>query len=251
MALDDVPPVMVLLTRRFLRDGARVVVTCDAQAADKFRQLYPEVAGSVKIVEDDFVGTGRALRMGVKAARTRWVLVANADTVVPVDLIAWYHHVDLAGPVHQLLVPRSVQNSELIGIDPGTGLVKHWGESTGRSPACRLRPASSTGVYLVHRGSWLAWQYSSGQSLERDILPQAVADGLVHGTIAPSSRPVFDYGTTERLLELQDNDRLRHDLLAAAHLVPKGYRCPPPSFSSERTAISKDRLLSAGSGALS
>ncbi|WP_371406288.1 NTP transferase domain-containing protein [Kribbella sp. NBC_00662] len=249
VALHDVPPVMILLTQRFIRDDVQVVVTCDAQAAETFRVLYPQVARSVKIVEDDFVGTGRALRMGVEAARSRWVLVANADTIVPVDLTAWYRDIDLVAPVHQLLVPRSVQNSMLIGVDPVSGAVRHWGEGTGQSPACRLQPASSTGVYLVNRSSWLAWQYSDGLSLESDILPEAVSGGLVHGTIAPSSMPVFDYGTTERLQELQDNGRLRHDLLAAAHLVPKGYRCPPPSYIYEPMAISSGRLLSAASGA--
>lgn len=250
LVLTDVPPVMVLLAQQFLNEDAQVVVICDAHAAEKFRLLYPRVARSVKIVLDDFAGTGQALQLGVEAARSRWVLVANADTIVPVDLAAWYRSVELTAPVHQLLVRDSVQNSGLIGVDPRSGSVAHWGETTGRSPACRLRSASSTGVYLVHRSSWLAWHHDTGRSLEREILPEAVADGRLQGMIASTPLPVFDYGTTQRLQELQDDDRLRRDLLTAAHLIPKGDRCPPPSFVSEPMATSDRRLLSASSGAM-
>jgi NDP-sugar pyrophosphorylase family protein len=251
LPLPGLPPVMIMLAEQFLRDGAKVVVTCDALAAEKFRLLYPRVARSVRVVEDEFAGTGQALRMGVEAARTHWVLVANADTIVPVDLTAWYRTVDLVAPIHQLLVRRSVQNSGLIGVEPEAGAVVHWGETIGRSPASSLRHASSTGVYLLERNPWLGWQYSSGESLEREILPEAVTQRMLHGTIAESALPVFDYGTFDRLRELQDDDRLRRSLLAAAHLTPKGHRCIPPSFTSEPRDTSNGRLWLAASGAAS
>ncbi|MGY4772332.1 nucleotidyltransferase family protein [Kribbella sp. CWNU-51] len=249
LPLPDVGPVMVGLADQFVKDGAQVIVTFDYLAAKMFELLYPALRTSVQVVEDDFAGTGQALRMGVEAARTRWVIVANADTVVPVDLTTWYRTVELDGPIHQLLVPDSVQNSGLIGVDPHDGKVVHWGETDGRTPASHLRPASSTGVYLLHRSTWLGWSGRSGVSLEREILPEAVAQGLLHGTIASTQLPVFDYGTVSRLHELAGNDRLRHQLLAAANLIPKGPRCTPPSFSSEPRATSDNRPSLAASGA--
>lgn len=247
--LSDVPPVMIMLADQFLDHGAKVLVICDAPAAATFRLLYPRFDKSVRVVEDEFAGTGQALRMAVEAARTRWVLCANADTIVPVDLSSWYQSVDLVAPVHQLLVPSSVQNSGLIGVDAHFGDVTHWGETIGRAPASSLRHASSTGVYLLHRNSWLSWPYSSGESLEREILPQAVEHRLLHGTIADSPWPVFDYGTIDRLRELQSDDWLRHSLLAAACLTPKGPRCTPPSIISGPRATTDDRPRLAVSGA--
>lgn len=176
--LPNVPPVMVLLADQFIRAGARVVVVCDSLAAQMFKLLYPSMALSVKVLEDDFVGTGRALHIAVEAARSRLVLVANADTIVPVDLATWCPSVEIDSPIHQLLVPQSVQNSGLIGVDPCDGQVRHWGETIGRAPAGRLQHASSTGVYLIDRNSWLSWPDARGESLEREVLPEAVSQGL-------------------------------------------------------------------------
>lgn len=241
MQLHDVPPLMILLAQQFLRHGAKVIVVCDALAAVRLRILYPATAAAVKIVHDDFNGTGPALRLGVEAARSRWVLTANADTIVPVDLVRWYTSIELDSAVHQLLVPRSVQNSGLIGMEPVRRRIAHWGEILGRSPACGLRPASSTGVYLIHRSSWLAWPYSLGASLERDILPEAVHQHSLRGSVMDSTMPVFDYGTFTRLQELQTDDRLRDNLLTAAGLLPKGHPWTSTISISGLRDISADR----------
>jgi NDP-sugar pyrophosphorylase family protein len=249
LPLPGLPPMMVMLADQFLADGASVVITCDALGVEKLGLLYPWLAKSARVVQDEFAGTGQALRKGVEAARTHWVLVANADTIVPVDLTAWYRSVDLVAPVHQLLTPHSVQNSGLIGVDPYDRSVRHWGETGSGTPPSPLCHASSTGVYLLNRNTWRGWEGSGADSLEREILPEAVSQRLVHGTIAPSPLPVFDFGTVSRFQELEDDDRLRRSLLAAARLTPKGHWCTPPSFSSEPTDISNARRSLAASAA--
>jgi hypothetical protein len=149
-----------------------------------------------------------------------------------------------------LLVPTSVQNSGLIGVDECDGQVEHWGELAGRAPLAGLRPASSTGVYLIEGASWLGWSHSSCPSLERDILPEAVAQRSLGGTVVDTPLPLFDYGTPARLQELHDNQWLRRELLHAARLLPKGDAWIPPSSTSGLRDTSGERLSLVASAAV-
>lgn len=216
IAIDRHEPLLARLIEQFLNAQAKVIVVADQHTHAGFSVTYPALASAIELVCDEYSGTGRALHLGIERASTGRIIAANADTIVPCNLVRWCHQAPRFGNVVQLLLPNGVQNSGLIGLDIDTGKVEHWGEVRGTHPPSDLLPMSSTGVYSADRSWWLQNVPSGVSSLERELLPDLVARGQLSGYACSEQLPAYDFGTEDRLRQLFRNDNLRFRLLVQA-----------------------------------
>ena len=185
---------------------------------------YPTVASyltyhhqKVDYSVDGGLGTAAAITVAIERMHAPFILVCNADTIIPTDILQLSQEFRQYRPFLQVLAPNSTQNAGLIGVedDQFGGRVAHWGEHVAIPPPRMLEAASSSGAYIVNRRYWLNDIDQCAKSLEQDIMPIAVSTMGVGAFVINSSLPVFDYGTIERFRFLEANPRLLRRLFDA------------------------------------
>jgi molybdopterin-guanine dinucleotide biosynthesis protein A len=221
--LDRYGPLLLRLLAKARTMRVPTIVVAD----DDVCQLIVKRAGwcleNTRFVVDDFGGAGAALARGVEESQTPWALVANADTLVPTDILAWGLTTQPGAPVHQLLFRESNQNRGLLGLDPSSGMLAFHGEATQLRPPTRLQEASTSGVVLVRRDAiQRVGALGPKVSFDRDLVPELISEGGVSADLVTSHLPIFDFGTLSRLKAIRADHKLREAIFAAADLGPMG-----------------------------
>lgn len=230
-ALLTIPPwrsVLLDLVSRARRLSMEVCVAVDSGT-------YPAIASyltyhheRVDYSVDGGFGTAAAITAAIERMCAPFILVCNADTIIPVNILQFSQEFRQYRPFLQVLAPNSTQNAGLIGVedDQFGGRVAHWGEHVASPPSGTLEAASSSGAYIINRRYWLSDVDQSVKSLEHDIMPIAVSTACVGAFVIDSSLPVFDYGTIRRFRFLEANPRLLRQLLDAFGAEPEpSYGC--------------------------
>jgi NDP-sugar pyrophosphorylase family protein len=212
-------PVVLDMVSRASAEGMEVCIATDAYSFGEIESFLHEHGQVSQISVDAGRGTGSAIQNAIEHMESSVVIVCNADTVIPVDILAVGRDAPpLRSPVRQILTPYSTQNSGLIGVSEnrGTGYVVHWGETTGDFPAASVQRASSSGAYIIRRKPWLYNIDPGADSLEQGIMPTLVSEAAVEAYIAKTLLPTYDFGVPRRIYALQHNKPLRDRLFRAS-----------------------------------
>jgi NDP-sugar pyrophosphorylase family protein len=194
-----------------LRDqGARRFVLCVGHRASQIRDCLGDgsrlgVQIEYSIETETLMGTGGALRLAERYFEPH-ALVLNGDTYLAADYarILEYHIEERTdrGAVATMTLARlnETQRFGTVVLDPSERYVSSFREKV---PEPNGPAWLNAGAYLIERK--LIDRIPSGQpcSLERDVFPAALADGMriaVHQCV----QPFFDIGTAE------DFQRFRH-----------------------------------------
>lgn len=225
-------PVLLDLVKRASQRGMEVCLATDPSSFAAIDSYMWEQGQHTQISVDSGQGTGNALRVALERMESPTVIVCNADTIIPFDILAFGSEAPLPNlPVRQILTPFSTQNSGLIGVsrDVHTRQVVHWGETTGTRPAINSRAASSSGAYVIQRKQWLGNIDPNMGSLENAIMPALVSERIVEAYITETILPTYDFGVPNRIRALQRDKALLNLLLSASgadHPNSAGYCLP-------------------------
>jgi NDP-sugar pyrophosphorylase family protein len=213
-------PVLLDLIARANRQGAEVCLALDSRSYSAIESYLREHGQLTQLSIDSGRGTADAIRTALERMESSVVVVCNADTIIPFNLLEFAAQSSPPFlPVQQILTPTSVQNSGLIGIRGGGDrkYVIHWGEGAGCSaPGATTQWASSSGGYIIRRRQWLDYVDSDADSLEHEVMPSLVSDGIVEAHVVPTLLPTYDFGTPERIRNLQLNRVLLNRLIRAS-----------------------------------
>ena len=133
-ALLTIPPwrsVLLDLVSRARRLSMEVCVAVDSGT-------YPAIASyltyhheKVDYSVDGGFGTATAITAAIERMSAPFILVCNADTIIPVNILQFSQEFRQYRPFVPVLAPNSTQNAGLIGVedDQFGGRVAHWGDS--------------------------------------------------------------------------------------------------------------------------
>lgn len=213
------PPMLLDLVRRAGRRRMEVCIATDANSYSPIDSYILEHGQHAQISIDPGLGTGYAIKIALERMQSSVVIVCNADTIIPFDIIRFGSEASSPYlPARQILTPLSIQNSGLIGVSRETDpqQVVHWGETTGTYPVATNLAASSSGAYIVQRKQWLANVDSGMGSLENAIMPALVNERAVEAYVVRTLLPTYDFGTPDRISVLGRNRTLLNQLLLAS-----------------------------------
>ncbi len=177
----------------------------EAQLADAISR-----DADVRLVMDpEEEGTAAAVIHAAGPVDATSLLLLNGDTIftcaIP-DLLR-FHDRHATGAT-QVLTRHSQQNEGAILVSSaGRVLASDEGGAarTGGDPAATSR-WSSTGWYLFDRDLLLRQRGAGHLSLERDLVPRLIEDGVLYGYGAPG--PMYDFGTPGRYAAVADDREL-------------------------------------------
>ncbi len=231
-------PLLEHLVRWALRGGAARVILCVGHGAGAIREHFAEPAWQGKVLlsqEATPLGTGGALRLALPLAQTPALAVLNGDSfVLGLELLALvaFHRQKGGQGALALVAPDERTDAGSVVLDdtgrvqafaekrvarhflPGSLPMVAWGtrfDSGQGTPAgtqgvSELPPKVggrhyiNAGVYVFEAGLIAAVPPGRALSLERDLLPAWVEQGL-YGSVQPGE--LVDIGTPERLRAAQ------------------------------------------------
>jgi NDP-sugar pyrophosphorylase family protein len=199
---------------------------CVAADSGTYSEISSYLACHGEIVDysiDGRLGTAAAITAAVERMRSPIILLCNADTIIPIDILQFSQEFRQHRPILQLLAPHSIQNSGLIGVenDRLVNRVAHWGEHMSSPPPRKLVPGSSSGAYMIDKKFWLNNVDRYARSLEREVMPALVPTGGVEAFVIKTALPVFDYGTVKRFRLLEESPLLLDQLFQAFGAEPE------------------------------
>jgi NDP-sugar pyrophosphorylase family protein len=225
-ALLSLPPWRPVLLDLVSRARRLLMEVCVAVDED----TYPDISAyltyhhqSVEYSIDRGLGTAAAITAAFERMRSSAILVCNADTIIPIDILQFSQDARQYRPFLQVLARCSTQNVGLIGVEEDRfgGRVAHWGERFASPPPQKLVAASSSGAYIIDRRYWLEDVDLCARSLELDVMPMVVPMDSVEAFIIKTNLPVFDYGTVKRFRLLEESPSLLHQLFDAFGSEPR------------------------------
>lgn len=174
--------------------GFRDVVICAGYLAEQVEQCLGDTFGPLKLsysIETQPLGTGGALRLAHPQFATEQVMILNGDSFCELDLAAfWKAHLERRLPASMVL--RYEEDTRRYGrVTLATdGRLDNFLEKSDL-----LRPGwINAGIYLLPK-EWIARvPPAQAVSLERDLLPRWVGEGI-YGF--PSAGRFIDIGTPE------------------------------------------------------
>jgi NDP-sugar pyrophosphorylase family protein len=195
----------------FLRNrGVRRVVLCVGHGADAIQGHFGSGAKyGLELrysVEHDLLGTGGAIKLGVRKGEAETFLVLNGDSFLDVDLdgLLRYHHQAAAQVTVSLAAVEDTSRFGAVAVEQASGMVREFGEKRHTGPG-----VINAGIYLVERD--VAEGIPAGVvSFERDVLPKLIGHGL-YGFVTQGF--FVDIGVPEDYQRLADHPNA---LLAAA-----------------------------------
>jgi NDP-sugar pyrophosphorylase family protein len=182
------------------RQGFRDVVLCAGYRAEQLSQALGSRRGAVTLrysVEPQPLGTGGALRHALPFLQSDPVLVLNGDSFCDVDLRAFLSE-HLASRARVSLVTAWVEDAARFGrvtVRPD-GTVQDFREKSNEEGSAWI----NAGIYLVARELLGALSEARNISLERDLLPIWVTQGIRN---YPATGPFLDIGTPESLAQAE------------------------------------------------
>ena len=181
--------------------GFREVTICAGYLGDQVERTFGNAFGPLRISysrETQPLGTGGALRLALPQVATETLLTLNGDSFCEVDLAAfWQTHTQQRRVASMIL--RFEQDTQRFGrvtMHPDSRLENFLEKSDLARPGW-----INAGIYLLPK-RWLEpVQLGLVVSLERDLLPKWLAEGI-HGF--PSAGRFIDIGTPESFAQAQE-----------------------------------------------
>lgn len=180
--------------------GIRQVTLCVGFKSGQIKDHFGSCWGGVGIRysnEESPLGTGGALALAASRMRGDWILALNGDSFCEVDLRAmWERHRGRTG-AGTLAVVRSADTRRF-----GKVCWEHQGIVTALQEKSEQGGFGwiNAGVYLLSRQMLIAAAKGAACSLEREILPAWIGQGL---RVENRTGRFIDIGTPESYLEAQ------------------------------------------------
>ncbi len=210
--LNDIPFIHILL-QKIEEIGPKNVILCTGHLGIQIRENLGDSYRSLRLIysyEESPLGTAGALRNAVRHLNTKLVFVTNGDSFLEIqlmDYIRW--HLKVGAKVS--LVVKKVSD---IGRY-GNVKMNELGEITEFTEKSTKQNSGSgfinTGNYLMDRETIKKIPKSGPVSLEREVLPSLIADGV---SGYPVTGRFIDIGTPESLEEASQffsNQRVNND----------------------------------------
>lgn len=187
-------PFLAYLFDQLITAGCRSVVLCTGYLGAQIQQTFGDQFDRLDLrysQEPQPLGTAGAVRLALPMLTSDPVWVMNGDSYCDADLRAYWHWYRNCQPVASLLLTQ-VSNSGRYGsvvIDNGGGIVQFREKSKNDSPG-----SINAGMYFLRREVLAAIPAKSMVSLEYDVFPKLVGQGL-YGFAAQGR--FLDIGTPE------------------------------------------------------
>jgi len=180
-----------LLDRLEAANFARVVL-CTGYRGEEVRALMGDCYGALAIAyshEDTVAGTGGALRLAAERFDADPLLVLNGDSCCEVELEAlWARHQERA-PAATMVVTEVPDTARFGRVElDGAQRVRAFREKTGEAHPGWI----NAGIYVVGRERLMAIDTGRAVSLESEVLPGWIPDGL---DAFPARGGFLDIGT--------------------------------------------------------
>ena len=195
-----------ILVDELVRQGLRRLILCVGHGADQIMAHFHgrTDAEFVFSIEDQPLGTGGALRHALPHVRGDLVVALNGDSFCPVQyhaLLAFHAERSSQGTV-VVTAPTGRRDVGAIALG-ADGRLLSFAERPDH-PDGRAKWVNA-GIYLLRRRLIEAIPEGTVSSLERDVMPRAIAEGAYYGFRA--SGPLIDIGTPERYAAAQEQLR--------------------------------------------
>ena len=182
------------------RYGFRDVVLCAGYQSDRLSQTLGSRQGNLRLrysVEDQPLGTGGALRHALPLFNSDLVLVLNGDSFCEVNLRAFLEAHIAARARASLVIARLEETGRFgrVTLRPDW-TVQDFQEKSGIPEPGWI----NAGIYLFRRDLLAGLPAEQPLSLERDLLPRWLAEGI-HGF--PATGKFIDIGTPESLAQAE------------------------------------------------
>jgi NDP-sugar pyrophosphorylase family protein len=191
-----------------LRDqGARHFVLCVGHMADQVEAAFGDGRGLGVRIDysregETLLGTGGALRLAARFFAPAAVVV-NGDTYLDLDHNRIVEHHAASGAAATLTLARLSDPKRFgsVELDPAGACVTGFREKdpTGTTGAAWL----NAGAYVIERHLIDRIPIGLPASLERDVFPAALRDGLRIAALT-SDRPFYDIGTPDDFRAFRD-----------------------------------------------
>jgi len=187
-------PFLAFLLDQLADAGLPRVVLCTGYLAGQIRAAFGGEHRGMQLAyshEETPLGTGGALRLAVEAVADRTLLVLNGDSYCEVDLKAAYRDFLRADRRPTLVLSRQADTSRFgrVECDAGSRVAAFLEKGQQDGPGW-----INAGIYLVERPLVAAIPTGRAVSLERDVFPGWIPQGL-RGF--PSAGRFLDIGTPE------------------------------------------------------
>lgn len=175
-------PFLDYLLDQLTAAGIRRIVLCTGYMAETVRSLLGTRYGDAELeysVESELLGTGGALRLALPLLASDPVLVLNGDSYCDVDLRAFAATHDRRGAVASLALAEVTDIRRYGAVDVAAdGTITAFEEKGSRSGLGLI----NAGVYLLELSTIASIAAHEMVSLERDIFPGLIGNGLYGDT---------------------------------------------------------------------
>ena len=189
-------PFLAYLLDQVADAGVGHVVLCTGYMGEQVRGTFGDSYGSLRLVHSQEslpLGTAGSLRLALPLFKSETVLIMNGDSICNADLRGFYSwHCSRGAKTTILLTEMSdIERYGRVEVNLD-GVVLSFVEKGGNSGPGLI----SAGVYLIERPVLLAIPASGAVSLEREVFPAWIGQGL-HGY--RSEGRFLDIGSPESL----------------------------------------------------
>lgn len=196
MADIDGRPFLSLIVEHFLRHGARRFIFSTGHRGEMIEQWFrTQQTGYDKLFVKDPspLGTGGALARAMSVVRSHSFLVVNGDSLCEIDpdRLLRFHAVKRATATMTVTYQEDRQDTGAVMLSDDDRVL-----SMIEKPRVHSTGYDNAGIYVFDRTIQSQFPPKIPWSLERDLLPQLVTEGL-YGFVTAS--PLYDIGTPERL----------------------------------------------------
>ena len=191
-------PFLTYVLDQIVSAGIKQAVVCTGFLADSISTVLNDDYQGLQLLyshETTPLGTAGALRQALSMVQAFPVLVFNGDSYVNVDLGEFVQfHCSSQSKMSLVLARKSSSDAFGLVEVEGHGVVKRFSEkvATGKSEWV------NAGIYILEKQVLESIPESGAVSLEREILPKWVGQGL-HGFA--QQEKLFDIGTPSSLSE--------------------------------------------------
>jgi len=193
-------PFLTYVLDQIIRAGIKQAVVCTGYLADSISAVLKDEYKGLKLVysqEATPLGTAGALRHALSLVHEFPVLVFNGDSYINIELDPFVQFHQSRQSTMTIAIARKTCSGAFGLVEVGDGgVVKRFSEkvSTGKSEWV------NAGIYIVEKHVIESIPESGAISLEREVLPKWVGQGL-HGYAQQGE--LFDIGTPASLSEAQ------------------------------------------------
>lgn len=226
MALIDGKPFLHYLLGWLERHGVRHVVLCTGFLGDQISHYFGDRFGAVSLAyshETRPLGTAGAIRNCISKIQCDELMVLNGDTFCNanlIDFLAW-HRITKAKASILLVRMNDVRRYGSVKMDPDGNIVQ-FNEKMKWSGGGYI----SAGIYLLPRIIFENLPENQPLSMEYDVLPGLIGEGLSGYKTASS---FIDIGTPESYLEAHRYFKQVHSTLtansSATDIQPQALSC--------------------------